>query len=200
MILTQAHCLNAIIGMLLMTFSTNRRYVTCIFCDEEFRTSLGIRIATVTAAIIGQQQQQQPSIQSDQPMNSASCSSTTITASAVTGSARSATAAAGVAGLPHSIQTGSGRTDSRPFSTGVGPFSSLPASIASIPGPGTGVSSQMSSSLPDWGTGSSSVDNNDDSVVCHCGQQAIVLTVKKAGPNQGEWSRQLKSHYYYYWL
>ncbi|TPP63020.1 DNA topoisomerase [Fasciola gigantica] len=71
--------------------------------------------------------------------------------------------------------------DSRSFSTRTTQSSSLPAAGAVI---GSNNSTTTFPSLSDWATGSTPLDDNE-SVVCHCGQQAIVLTVKKAGPNQG---------------
>ncbi|XP_054616121.1 DNA topoisomerase 3-alpha isoform X2 [Dunckerocampus dactyliophorus] len=78
---------------------------------------------------------------------------------------------------------GSGGEDPRPRTTGPAP----PREPSSNPTPSAPLSALSWPPQPRPPPGGSSInaENNSDVIVCNCGQDAILLTVRKDGPNQG---------------
>ncbi|CAL8071286.1 unnamed protein product [Calicophoron daubneyi] len=141
----------------------SKEYITCVFCDEDLRNALGLRIAAVQPREI-QLSTTRPNSKSPLPANAVGRSSPPPRQNV----------------LPALSPSLSGRQNgSRSFSTS----SSIPATLSAVDHPFPSASDfRQSAPIRDPLSAPSS---DQDVVVCNCGIQAVVLTVKKSGPNQG---------------
>ncbi|KAH9278374.1 DNA topoisomerase 3-alpha [Echinococcus granulosus] len=124
-------------------------YVTCLFCDEEFRMAFGIRIASVTTT--------PPAL----------CST--------------------LAGQQRPVSSVIPRQPNRGFLTAASSaqHSSLPPALPSLRHSFAFLPSSSFNANDFQGNDGHGVDESNP-VVCSCGIPARLLTVRKAGPNQGK--------------
>ncbi|KAF8565934.1 hypothetical protein P879_07937, partial [Paragonimus westermani] len=148
----------------------SKEYITCVFCDHDVQNALGIRINVVPPST------NQRSAQPSSPRISESPASTRPSVVRRLSPGRRPPSHPPT---PFSNSTSSG---SRSFTSAAGAMvsSMFPNHAASsFPSLADFQPSAMNRDL-------STVNESDqDAVVCNCGVQALLLTVKKVGPNQG---------------
>ncbi|CAH8456809.1 unnamed protein product [Dicrocoelium dendriticum] len=136
---------------------TEKEYVTCVFCDQDFQNSLGIRINL-------------PRRTSAQNFSSVQPRSPSVSSPPRTIHSRDSVL------FPPTPPVGS-----RSFTTSVASTSSsaihlASASLSTVLNPQRICGNQLLAQT---------TASDEAAVVCNCGKEAILLTVKKAGPNQG---------------